>query len=115
MQPSRLALLCTLSLLAAVPACPSTSTPVAETKAKAGDARTADAKAAGDAKVVHVEGPVNIETPAPADGGPSPQEVAEAGAAMSSPPMATEEPDKALGAQFVDPRWFRKAMFGERG
>ena len=107
----RLALLCSLPVLAA--ACQgkgAAPTPVADAKA------TKAAAPASEAKTAEV-GPPQADA---ADGGPSASEIAAVDAANASKgavqgPVASlqDDPEKALGAHLVDPRWFRKTMFGD--
>jgi hypothetical protein len=123
----RSALVCSLLVLAVMPACQGKSTtpaPVAEVKATPAPVNTKANALASEAKV---------GDPEAADGGPSPAEVAavEAGrapapsqgpvAALQDDPKASgaagdrldRPPELALGAHLVDPSWFRKTMFGD--
>jgi hypothetical protein len=104
----RVALVLTLPLLAAAGACQgkgATPTPVAEAKAKAATkaAPASEAKAVepGPAEVVGPE--LTAVEPASADKGP-----------IQGPVASLQgDPAKALGAHLVDPRWFRKTIFGD--
>lgn len=85
---------------------------------------TADAKAV---KATKAAGPSEAKTvvadPADggaADGGPSAAEIAaveaaNAGKGQGPVEALQDDPGKKLGAHLVDPRWFRKTMFGEQG
>jgi len=110
----RLVLACSLPLLAALVACQGKAPPPAPAAQTKAAAPATDAKAPATA-------PAAPAPDASADGGPSPSEVAavEAKAATPTPqgPVATlqEDPGKALGGHLVDPRWFRKTIFGDKG
>lgn len=113
MLPSRLALVWSLPLLAALGCQGKGPAPTPTTDAKAAPAT----KAAGpsNAKPVAAE-PADGGA---ADGGPSPSEIAAveaANAGRQGPVEALQDdPGKKLGAHLVDPRWFRKTMFGDKG
>jgi hypothetical protein len=117
MPVPRLLLACSLSLLVAPVACQgkaSAPTPTREVKAASANAPT-ETKTA----------PLSAAPAAPdarADGGPSPSEIAAAEASQAKPDAAATQgpvaslqgdPGKALGGHLVDPRWFRKTMFGD--
>jgi hypothetical protein len=114
----RLALVCSLSMLVAAAACQgkgTAPTPVADAKANQG--ATKAAAPTREAKTDEV-GPPQLA----ADGGPTPSEIAAVDAASADQgpkqgPVASlqGDPEKALGAHLVDPRWFRKTMFGDAG
>jgi hypothetical protein len=107
----RFALVCSLSMLAAMPACQGKATTPAPVVTKA--AQAPDAKATTPASETKAVAP---STPVADGGGPSPAEVAavEAGVASQGPvPSLQADPEKALGAHLADPRWFRKTMFGD--
>jgi hypothetical protein len=116
MLPTRLALVCSLSVLVAASGCQGKST---------APTPTADAKASSSTKAA---GPTDAKAEIPsadagaADGGPSPDEIAaveaaRAGRAPAQGPVEAlqDDPEKKLGAHLVDPHWFRKTMFGEQG
>ena len=116
MLPTRLALVCSLFVLAALGCQGKGATP----------SPTGEAKAA---KTTKAAGPSEAKTPADepadagaADGGPSPDEIAAVEAANAGKVPAQgpveglqDDPNKQLGAHLVDPRWFRKTMFGDKG
>lgn len=118
----RLVLVCSLPVLAASPGCQSKGTepsPAGAAKATKAAPPTTPASAVESVETGPAEGGA-------ADGGPSPSEVAvvEAANAGKSPvegptqgPVESlqGDPAKALGGHMVDPRWFRKTMFGEAG
>lgn len=111
LQP-RFALVCSLLVLAGLPACQGKSTPAPATKVEGTPSAKAVEGKTIEAKVAEVpSGPV-------ADGGPSPAEIAAVEAARTAPtqgPVAAlqDDPEKALGAHLADPSWFRKTIFGK--
>lgn len=109
----RLALVCSLSMLAASLGCQgkgSEPSPV-RTDAKATKAAT-PATPTSEAKVVAID----AADDGTAEGGP-PTEIAAVEPTPAQGPVASlqDDPGKALGAHMVDPRWYRKTMFGDAG
>lgn len=114
----RLALVCSLPMLAASLGCQGKSTEPTPAKADAKATKAAAPATPTDAKAVET-GPADGGA---ADGGPSPTEIAAVEAANvgknpTQGPVASlqGDPAKALGGHMVDPRWFRKTMFGDAG
>lgn len=113
----RLVLVCSLPVLAVSPGCQSKGAEQGPVKADAKATKAAPPAApASDVKAPEA-GPSEVG----ADGEP-PSEVAVVEAADSgkNPVQGPVEslqgdPAKALGGHMVDPRWFRKTMFGEGG
>lgn len=116
MPTTRLALVCSLSVLAAVTGCQGKSaapTPAAETKT----AKTA-APAASEAntpKAVPADGGAADGGPAPAEALPTSPDGVDEPPTQGPVAALQDDPEKALGAHLADPRWFRKTMFGDEG
>jgi hypothetical protein len=108
----RLVLVCALPLLAAAAGCQgkdATPTPVdgaAKTVTKAAPASEVKTVEIGPAQAGAADGPSSEIAPVEAAS-------ASKGAAQGPVASLQGDPEKALGAHFVDPRWFRKTMFGD--
>jgi len=108
----RLALVCSLPVLAAAVACQGKGT----APAPVADAKATKAAPSSEIKTAEV-GPVQADA---ADGEPPTSEIpavepAKPDKGPTQGPVASlqGDPAKALGAHLVDPRWFRKTMFGD--
>ncbi len=103
-----LAVVCSVSMLAALGACQGkgkgNADPAANAVTKAPATPAADAKAPSG-PVADGDPP---KAPPVADGGPPTPD-----AKPPAPPSPADS--KSLGAQFTDPGWFRKTMFGDKG
>ncbi|MEM7157148.1 MAG: hypothetical protein AAF799_30125 [Myxococcota bacterium] len=113
MSSSRFALLCSVPLLAAALGCPSQPTSAKPVPTKAKAPANKDAAAAGPKAVAPpAAAPAAPAAPAAA---PTPAPAPAAAPEAASTPQPSTDDNPALGRQFMDPRWFRKTMFGDKG